>query len=121
MECQTRDREFASVFGVAWGVIPEVDLESEFLRWMGPNRGWFVAIWKWMFPHFNPGTVHYLEHNEDHDEDDIKLPGINDPVPQTWTTVQVELKTKDHVLQQYLIPEIKSRIFLGSIFQRVCL
>ena len=109
------------MFGVAWGVIPEVDLESEFLRWMGPNRGWFVAIWKWLFPHFNPGTVHYLEHNEDHDEDDIKLPGINDPVPQAWTTVQVELKTKDHVLQQYLIPENKSRIFLGSIFQRVCL
>ena len=24
IECQTRDRSFASIFGVAWGIIPEV-------------------------------------------------------------------------------------------------
>ena len=69
IECQTRDRSFASIFGVAWGIIPEVrtvwtrglphyvglhkvDLGSEFLRFLGPNRGWVVAVWKWLFPVF---------------------------------------------------------------------
>ena len=30
----------------------KVDLGSEFLRFLGPNRGWVVAVWKWLFPVF---------------------------------------------------------------------
>ena len=29
-----------------------MDLGSEFLRFLGPNRGWVVAVWKWLFPVF---------------------------------------------------------------------
>ena len=38
------------MFGVAWGAIPEIDLKSEFLRFMGHNRAWVTAFWKWIFP-----------------------------------------------------------------------
>ena len=33
------------------------------------------------------GTVHYLPHTEHSDE--VQLPGIDEPVPDTWKTVQV--------------------------------
>ena len=60
---------------------------SEFLRWMGPTRGYVLAFWKWIFPSYTHGTVHYLPHSEDND--DIQLPDINDPVPHDWVTVKV--------------------------------
>jgi len=86
IECQTKKKDFASVFGVAWGIIPEVDFDSEFLRFMGPSRGWVLAVWKWIFLHHAPGTVHYLPYHPDHD--DMQLPGVDDPVPDSWVTVQ---------------------------------
>ena len=33
------------------------------------------------------GTVHYLPHTEHSDE--VQLPGLDEPVPGTWKTVQV--------------------------------
>merc|ERR1712198_266853 len=59
---------------------------SEFLRFMGPSRGWVLAVWKWIFLHHAPGTVHYLPYHPDHD--DMQLPGVDDPVPDSWVTVQ---------------------------------
>ena len=50
LECQTRNKKFISVFGVAWGAIPEIDIKSEFLRFLGYNRAWVTAVWKWLFP-----------------------------------------------------------------------
>ena len=86
----------------------KVDLGSEFLRFLGPNRGWVVAVWKWLFPVFQAsvyistylhiymylqtGTVHYLPHTEHSDE--VQLPGLDEPVPDTWKTVQVGDGTK---------------------------
>ena len=32
LECETKSRRFVSMFGVAWGIIPEVDLDSEIFR-----------------------------------------------------------------------------------------
>ena len=29
LECETEDRRFLSVFGVAWGAIPDCDIRSE--------------------------------------------------------------------------------------------
>ena len=100
IECQTNTRDFVSMFGVAWGIIPEVDLRSEFLRWMGPNRGYVLAFWKWLFPTYTPGTVHYLPHSEDND--DIQLPDINHPVPDDWKTVEVSSNNPNSVFSSVL-------------------
>ena len=89
IECETQRRKFVSMFGVAWGIIPEVDLDSEIFRFIGSSRGWLMAVWKWLWPKFQPGVIHYLPHDPDIDNDDIELPDINDPVPENWVTVQV--------------------------------
>ena len=89
LECETKTRRFVSMFGVAWGIIPEVDLDSEIFRFIGSSRGWLMAAWKWLWPKFQPGVIHYLPHDPDTDNDDIKLPDINDPVPDNWVTEQV--------------------------------
>ena len=44
----------------------KVDLGSEFLRFLGPNRGWVVAVWKWLFPVFQASVyistyLHYVK------------------------------------------------------------
>lgn len=89
IECETKSRRFVSMFGVAWGIIPEVDLDSEIFRFIGSSRGWLMAAWKWLWPKFQPGVIHYLPHDPDTDNDDIVLPDINDPVPDNWVTEQV--------------------------------
>ena len=89
IECETKTRRFVSMFGVAWGIIPEVDLDSEIFRFIGSSRGWLMAAWKWLWPKFQPGVIHYLPHDPDTDNEDITLPDINDPVPDNWVTEQV--------------------------------
>ena len=68
----------ASMFGVAWGVIPECDLGSEFMRFLGPSRGWLLAAWRWFFPRWHEGSVSYLPH-----------PGIDNPAPPAMPHLQV--------------------------------
>ena len=68
----------ASMFGVAWGVIPECDLGSEFMRFLGPSRGWLLAAWRWFFPRWHEGSVSYLPH-----------PGIANPAPPAMPHLQV--------------------------------
>jgi len=86
VECQTKNKRFISVFGVAWGAIPEIDLKSEFLRFLGPNRAWITAVWKWIFPSLISGTVYYLPFSKD--SQTVKLPHIDDPLPPTWKALQ---------------------------------
>jgi len=83
IECTTEDKSYISLFGVAWGVIPEVDVGSEFMRFLGPNRGRLLGIWRWFIPRFHPGTVYYQTL-----EDQSEMPDINDPVPKTWKCVE---------------------------------
>ena len=87
---------------MAWGAIPEIDLKSEFLRFMGPNRAWVTAIWKWIFPSLisglkkniwnlviikTLGTVYYLPFSKDRQK--VRLPDIDDPLPPSWKALQV--------------------------------
>lgn len=93
MECQTGGgRRFVSIFGVAWGVIPECDLGSEFLRSLGPYRGYLLAVFRILVPRLHHGTVHYLPDLPDlpdqSTEDDMALPALNSPPPPSWRTIQ---------------------------------
>lgn len=86
IECETKDRTFVSIFGIAWGFIPEADIGSEVIRWMGPSRAYLWVAWRMLFPVFYAGKVEYLEVTGDPEVDNIpvKLPKITDPVPEEW-------------------------------------
>ena len=50
----------------------------------------YIATCIYMYVHvmyLQTGTVHYLPHTEHSDE--VQLPGLDEPVPDTWKTVQV--------------------------------
>jgi len=89
IECETRERKFICIFGVAWGFIPEADIGSEVIRWMGPNRAYLWVAWRVIFQRYYPGKVHYLEVTGDPDIDNapLKMPHVADPVPASWKTV----------------------------------
>jgi len=85
IECSTRTSTFLSLFGVAWGVIPEVDVGSEFMRFLGPSRGKILAIWRWFYPRIHCGTVHFQPFE---DSNPSEMPDINCPVPSSWKTIE---------------------------------
>jgi len=85
IECSTKSSKFISLFGIAWGVIPFCDVGSEFMRFLGPSRGKILALWRWIFPIFWDGKVHYQPFDV---PDDGLMPGIEDPVPHSWKTVE---------------------------------
>merc|ERR1712142_1207152 len=85
IECSNKTSKFVSLFGVAWGVVPEVDVGSEFMRFLGPNRGRLLGLWRLIYPRFHQGTVYYRPHSDD---DDGSLPGIDDPVPTSWKSIE---------------------------------
>ena len=85
IECSTKSSTFVSLFGVAWGVIPEVDVGSEFMRFLGPSRGRLLGIWRLIFPRFHEGTVYYKPYVE---QDNECLPKMNEPVPDSWKSIE---------------------------------
>jgi len=88
IECQAGNSNFLSIFGVAWGVIPECDLGSEFLRKLGPMRGYFFAMLRIIVPRLHYGTVYYLPANEECDVEEVDLPCLDSPVPSTWQQLE---------------------------------
>jgi len=85
IECQTGESRFLSIFGVAWGVIPECDLASEFLRRLGPIRGYLLAMFRIIVPRLHHGTVFFLPAGESsEDDEEVELPCLDSPVPASW-------------------------------------
>jgi len=86
IECETREARFLSIFGVAWGFIPEADTGSEVLRWMGPSRAYLWIAWRFCFLRVFSGSVSYLE-SKSSSKEDFDMPAIDAEVPQSWTTL----------------------------------
>ena len=88
IECETQEKKFLSIFGIAWGFIPEADLGSEVIRWMGPNRAYLWVGWRVLFPITYVGKIEYLEATGDPNIDSVPvdLPNIKDPLPEDWKT-----------------------------------
>merc|ERR1719495_126439 len=100
IECRTEERSFCSMFGVAWGLIPDCDLSSETIRWAG-----FMRVYPWLLsrilkPSFYKGTVHYLPVHKELDSPE--MPEINQPVPDTWTSITGEFLTVYACRQSWL-------------------
>jgi len=87
IECETREARFLSIFGVAWGFIPEADIGSEVLRWMGPSRAYLWVAWRFCFLRVFSGSVSYLE-AKSLSNNDFDMPHIDAEVPESWTTLK---------------------------------
>jgi len=87
IECETREARFLSIFGVAWGFIPEADIGSEVLRWMGPSRSYLWVAWRFCFLRVFSGSVSYLE-AKGLSNNDFEMPHIEAEVPESWTTLR---------------------------------
>jgi len=87
IECETREARFLSIFGVAWGFIPEADIGSEVLRFMGPSRSYLWVAWRFCFLRVFSGSVSYLE-AKNFSGPTLDMPSIDEEVPDSWTTLQ---------------------------------
>ena len=54
-----------SILSLSWGIISDVDLESEVLRWAGPLRLTLYALWRISFLRKYSATLKYLDAGSD--------------------------------------------------------
>jgi len=106
LQCQTEKEHLSSMLGVAWGLIPDVDIGSEVIRWAGFVRAYLWLLFRILKPRLYCGKVHYLPsqpscHTTITDWNE-PLPQIDEPVPPNWTTVEGEFLTVYACKQSWL-------------------
>jgi len=101
IDCQTDTKRFSSLFGVAWGLIPDCDIGSEVIRWAGFMRAYLWLVFRIMKPRTYSGVVSYLQHKQGVSVDP-ELPALGDPVPDTWTSVKGSFLTVYACKQSWL-------------------
>lgn len=80
-----------SVLSIGWGIMADIDIESERFRFMGEPRFTVYAVWRILKLRTYSATLHYLPTSDDGAscaEEMIPLPPLNKPLPPgKWVTV----------------------------------
>ena len=95
LEVETDGKKMLCFLGVTIGLIADVDLGSEFLRFMGYIRAYLLCVWKIIKPKYYRLKVSYLPLPLDTDGKPIpvssdaqalELPGLDQPHPNDWVS-----------------------------------
>lgn len=93
IEVETDGKKLLSFLGVTIGLIADVDLGTEFLRFLGYMRAYVAAVYRILFPKLYFVKVSYLPLPKDENgkpipvssnSTPITLPSLNEPVPNDW-------------------------------------
>lgn len=100
IEVETKDcRKLLSFLGVTIGLIADVDLGTEFLRFLGYIRAYLAVVFKIIFPKSYSVKLSYLPLPLDKDgkpipvspdASRIDLPNLDKPVPSDWVSEEGE-------------------------------
>jgi len=104
---ETRSTSYASFLTFSWGLIADVDLESEFLRFLGVLRNDVWAVWRtvtWRSYNGNLSYLplsasidrenpHYRDNQNEHDNNNNVLVSVlppmdDDTLPESWVTIE---------------------------------
>lgn len=81
-----------SVLSIGWGLLADIDIESERYRFIGEARFTVYAIMRILKLRTYQATLHYLPATDDEpsrDEEMIPLPPLNKPLPsEKWVTMK---------------------------------
>lgn len=80
----TTSRSHTSFLTYSWGLVADVDMESECIRWMGTARLDLWAVYRILFLRTYRGRLSYTTGPVS------SLPPLGDPVPENWTVVEDE-------------------------------
>ena len=81
---QSRVKQYISFLTFSYGIIAEIDIESELIHWMGVNRFDVWAVLRVLFLRKYPAILSYTT---DPIVSDNAIPAITDPVPPSWMTI----------------------------------
>ena len=77
-------KEYKSFLSLSWGIIADVDLESEVLRCCGPFRLDVYAVWRMLALRRYRGRLSYYNGAISAET----MPSLTSPAPSTWTTIE---------------------------------
>lgn len=77
---------YYSFLSFSWGLLADIDIESECLRCCGEKRFSYWAIYRSIFPRKHSGTLSYCHK----DNSFVEIAALNSSVPDSWTTVTGE-------------------------------
>lgn len=78
----TKNHAHTGFLTFSWGLVADVDMESECIRWLGTTRFDVWAVVRILFLRTQTGTFSYTT------EPVKAMPSLDDPVPSDWTTIQ---------------------------------
>jgi len=76
---------YLSFLALSWGIVADVDLESEVLRALGPLRFDVYAVWRMISLKRYDGTFSYLPSTS---PDGSSSSPVDQPVPSDWITME---------------------------------
>lgn len=85
---ESRIKKYISFLTFSYGIIAEIDIESELIHWMGVNRFDVWAVVRVLFLRRYPATLSYTT---DPITADTMMPSIADPVPSSWITINDDI------------------------------
>jgi diacylglycerol kinase family enzyme len=85
---ESRIKQYISFLTFSYGIIAEIDIESELIHWMGVNRFDVWAVVRVIFLRKYPATLSYTT---DPISSDTVLPSIADPIPSSWVTINDDI------------------------------
>lgn len=83
-------KTYTSFLTYTWGMIADVDIESEKIHWMGESRFDVWAVLRILMLRQYPARFSYTTTTISVTEPDATttIPAVTDPVPSTWTTIE---------------------------------
>ena len=73
----------------SWSLLADIDIESEFLHFLGDFRFDLWAVWRLAFLRTYRARFSYLPATEANKVKEIpSMPALNEPVPSNWITIE---------------------------------
>lgn len=76
-------KTYFSFLSVGWGLMADIDIESERLRFLGEPRFAIWSIYRSIFKRKYRGTLSYLPKNNS----ESHIPRLEEPIPDSWVTI----------------------------------
>ena len=92
----TKTNSYIGFLTFSYGIIAEIDLESEVLRYLGSIRNEIWTAWRIIhlrsysvrFSYLPPSAVTYTKETMKSNMNLHLLPSLNEPVPSNWITIE---------------------------------
>jgi len=86
---KTLDQEYISFLTFTWAMIAEVDIDSEYVRFLGDLRFDLIAVWKVLSRRTYQARLSYLSPSK-HDKNIAigdTMPNLTEPIPDHWDVI----------------------------------